>query len=287
MKQPTTNGPNADQIEFWSGRVGEKWVEYQPRLDAMMASITRALVEAAEPTAGERVLDVGCGCGDLAFEVARRVRPGGAVTGIDVSEVMLAHARTLAAAQGLTITYEHADAETHAFPASAHDLMVSRFGVMFFRNPGRAFANIARALRPDARLAFACWQARELNPWLRLPWDAAARHVAFDELAGEEEPGPHSLARRGRVEAILAEAGLTDVCLTSLELALNVGATRKLEDAVDFVLNVGPVARALAEAEPGPRARAVSDIREAFAKHHGDRGVELGAAVWLVTARRP
>ena len=106
------SGPNAEQIEFWNGEAGAKWTDFNPQLDRMLAPLGAAVMDRAAPMAGERVLDVGCGCGDTTLELARRVAPGGAVTGVDVSAPMLALARQRAAAAGLAVTLINADAET-------------------------------------------------------------------------------------------------------------------------------------------------------------------------------
>src|SRR4051794_26867887 len=131
---------------------------------------------AARIRSGDHVLDIGCGAGQTTRDAARAAAPG-EVLGIDVSEPMLERARELTAAERLdNVSYERGDAQVHRFASGQFDLAISRFGVMFFADPVAAFANIARALRHDARLVALVWQRREDNPWelaiddaLRLP----------------------------------------------------------------------------------------------------------------------
>src|SRR6185369_15072156 len=181
----------------------------------------RRAMDAAAVAAGERVLDVGCGCGSTTIELARRAGPTGHVVGADISGPMLADARARTAAAGLgNVELVHADAQTHAFPPSAFDLVFSRFGVMFFADPTAAFANLRGALRPGGRLAFVCWRSLPENPWMAVPLMAALQHLPPPTIPGPEDPGPFSFADRGRVERILGGAGWSDVTVTPLDETL-------------------------------------------------------------------
>src|SRR5688572_25349292 len=142
MTQIAATGPNAEQIEFWNSERARKWVELQERMDALIEEFGARAIERAALAAGERVIDVGCGCGGTTLELARRVGARGSVLGVDVSNVMLSRARERARAAGVAnVEFVDADAQTHGFAADAWDCVFSRFGVMFFAEPARAFAN--------------------------------------------------------------------------------------------------------------------------------------------------
>jgi ubiquinone/menaquinone biosynthesis C-methylase UbiE len=96
---------------------------------------------------------VGCGNGAISLEAARAVGPSGQVTGLDLSAPMLEVARRRAEEQGLNVDFVRCDAQTASFD-QPFDVVLSRFGVMFFDNPGVAFANLAKATRPGGRLCF-------------------------------------------------------------------------------------------------------------------------------------
>src|SRR5882672_7172935 len=135
-----STGPNADQIEYWNSGQAQKWVAQQERLDAMIEPLGALAIERAELSAGERAIDVGCGCGATTLAIARRVGVRGRVLGIDISAPMLARARERARAEGVAqAEFANADAQTHAFERGAWDAVCSRFGVMFFADPTRAF----------------------------------------------------------------------------------------------------------------------------------------------------
>ncbi len=159
---------NEAQIEYWNGAVGERWAKLQETLDAGLAPITAALMPFVNARPRERVLDIGCGCGTTTFLLAKAVGPEGNVTGVDISEPMLAVAR----ARGRGVNFRKADAATHLFHPT-HDLVFSRIGVMFFDDPPSAFANIRKALKPRGRLAFVCWRDVGENLWASAPFAAA------------------------------------------------------------------------------------------------------------------
>ncbi|MFM8411336.1 MAG: class I SAM-dependent methyltransferase, partial [Alphaproteobacteria bacterium] len=160
MTRLAASGPNAEQIDYWNDMAGPKWVALQESLDRQIGPLGAAAMAAADLQPGERVLDVGCGCGATSIELARRVAPGGAVLGVDVSTVMLEAARAAAGRAGAEgLEFANADAQTAPLTPAGFDVVFSRFGVMFFADPTAAFANLRRALRPGGRLAVVCWHA--------------------------------------------------------------------------------------------------------------------------------
>jgi len=276
---------NAEQVQYWTETAGPKWVRYEALLDRQLGPLGLAAMEHARIAPGERVLDVGCGCGDSAVTLGRRVGPSGSVLGVDISPVMLERARQRAA--DLThVRFAHADAQTHAFERGTFDVLFSRFGVMFFADPTAAFANLRTALRPGGRLGFVCWQSLPQNAWIAVPLMAAAQHITLPAPPAPGVPGPFSLADAGRIRAILDGAGFADVSCASDERSLVVGGGGSLDDAVDFLLEgIGPTSAALREAGPAARPKVAAAVREALRPHATAEGVRLPAAAWIVTAR--
>jgi len=286
MPPLTANGPNAEQIRHWNEVAAPRWVASEAMLDAQIAPLGLAAMERARVAAGERVLDVGCGCGQTTLQLAAKVGPRGSVTGIDISTPMLERARARAAERELAqVRFLNADAQTTAVGAAAFDLVFSRFGVMFFSDPRAAFANLRASLAPGGRVAFVCWQDLKLNPWMRVPLLAAAQHITLQPPSGPDAPGPFSFAAPARVRAILEGAGFADVAIDPLELELVVGgAGGNLEQAVEIMLELGPMAAAMREADPALRPRVADAVREALAPFASPAGVKLGSAVWIVRA---
>lgn len=280
-------GPNAEQIRYWNEISGPKWVALQDFVDAQIEPLGRAAIERAALRSGERVLDVGCGCGGTSVELAARVGPGGGVTGIDISDVMLDRARSAARAQELHhLAFENADAQTHDFGGPSFDVVYSRFGVMFFAEPPAAFANLRRALRPDGRLAFVCWQSLRSNPWMLVPLMAVAEHVALPAPPPPGAPGPFAFADPEHVRGILAAAGFTDIAIEGREQTLAIGGQRDLDQAVSVLLQMGPTGAVLREAGAAVVAAAAASVRTFLEPYYTETdGLRMPGAAWLVTAR--
>ena len=288
MTDDVAAGPNAAQIEFWNGQAGAKWVRFQRRMDSTLGALGELAMERSGIAAGERVIDVGCGCGDTTIEIARRVAPTGSVHGVDVSRVMLAlAAERLEAETGLNATVEFGDGEVHRFAQGGADVVYSRFGVMFFANPVAAFANLLAALSPAGRLAFVCWRPLALNPWVRVPLSVAARHVVMPEPPGPEDPGEFAFADDARIRRILTEAGFVDIAIEAHDTELTVGGGGDTAETVDYYMQVGPMSRALADADAATVARVAAEVGEAIAPYRTEAGFRLPASVWTATARRP
>ena len=198
MESPTGHDQNADQIAFWNGLAGQHWTDRQQAQDTILAPVSDVLIDRVKARAGERIVDVGCGCGATTIALAQKVGPTGHVLGIDISAPMLARARQIAPA-GLPADFVLGDATVYPFQPASFDLLVSRFGVMFFAEPALSFANMRRALRPSARLAFACWREPRENPWMMAPLQAAYKHVPKLPQLGPDDPGPFSFASEQRV----------------------------------------------------------------------------------------
>jgi ubiquinone/menaquinone biosynthesis C-methylase UbiE len=283
MEPPAGDEQNADQIAYWNGPGGQHWTDRQQAQDTLLAPISDILIDRARPKAGERVVDVGCGCGATTIAFANRVGPTGRVIGIDVSAPMLARARQVAPT-GLPVELVLADATAYPFVSASFDLMVSRFGVMFFAQPVISFANMRRALRPSGRLAFVCWREPRDNPWLLAPLQAAYKHVPKLPQLGPDDPGPFSFASEQRVYNMLSEAGFSGIALERCDLSLDIAGGRGLDAAVETALEIGPAARALEGQPSGLRAAAAVEIREALAPFAKGQAVALAASIWIVTA---
>ena len=179
---------NAEQIADWNGDQGQRWVDYQALLDRMIEPFGAAALRAAAAQPGERVLDVGCGCGSTSLQLARAVGPQGSVLGVDISRPMLQAARRRAEAEpALRVTFTEADASAAALPAG-HDLLYSRFGLMFFDAPAAALRHLRGALRPGGRCAFVCWRAPRDNPWAMAPLMAARQALGINPPPASIQP---------------------------------------------------------------------------------------------------
>ena len=277
---------NQAQVEFWNGEGGQRWAEHDAQFERTIGPLTAPLLARIDANAAAHALDIGCGCGNQTLALARHLGPGAHVTGVDISAPMLALARQRAAADAAPIEFLLADASTHRFEPGSFGLLFSRFGVMFFADPLQAFRNLHAAGTNGARLVFCCWQAPALNDWLRLPLQAALRHVPAPAPADAHAPGPFAFADRERVTGILEAAGFGAVHFESLETELCFAEGDTLAAAADAMVQAGPVSALLAPLDDEQRARALDDIRAALAPHYRDGKMMMRSAAWLVSADR-
>jgi len=273
---------NQQQVDYWNGAVGERWAALHDQIDRSLGHLTQAFIPFAKPAPGLRVLDIGCGCGTTTLTFALEVRPEGSVAGIDISAPMLAVARARAAASHADIMFALSDAATHDFQP-VFDLVVSRFGVMFFADPVAAFANIRRALVPGGRLAFVCWRSAAENLWASLPMAAARELLPPQEPVDPQAPGPFAFADAAHVEAILGGAGFGDIAIGKFDGHFHMGPTP--QDAGDAALAIGPLSRAAADLDEETRTRIRAVVAEAMTPFATAEGVLAPAACWFVRAR--
>jgi SAM-dependent methyltransferase len=274
---------NPEEYEAWNGEGGRRWVANADERDRVLEPVADVLLAAAALEFGERVVDVGCGCGAVTLSAAERVVPG-SVVGIDLSEPMLDVARQRAqdTARPLNVEFVQGDAQTHPFEPAAFDAAISRFGTMFFGDPVAAFANLGRGLRPGARICFATWQPLAVNDWLRVP-GAALLEFMTSPVPQSEGPGMFAQSDADVVRDVLGAAGYTAVVLEPVELRLTLGATP--DGATRYLADTGSGRAALERIPEGRRSAALAAVRAVLGDHADSSGVHLGANIWIVAAR--
>lgn len=286
---------NRDQAEYWNGEVGQRWAASQRVLDSVFAPLTRALFQHAALRAGSTILDIGCGAGETALIASRQVGPAGHVTALDLSAPLLAIARSrvpLEAPAGAPIDWIEADAQGYDLGDAHFEIALSRFGVMFFDDSRAAFANIRRSLVPGGRLVFLCWRSIAENAWVSVPREVVLRLVPDDTPLAPGAPGPFRFAEAETPVTLLASSGFRDIACEKLDRSLILGrsgdgsAQAAAASAADLAVDLGPVSRLLRERDPALREGARAELTRTFLAHATAGAVSLGAACWLVSARR-
>ncbi len=274
---------NTEMAEYWNGRPAGAWVKEAKRFDIMLAPFGRRLLTAAVLKPDEQVLDVGCGNGAVSLDAARAVGRGGRVTGLDLSAPMLEVARRRSEVQGIDVSFVQGDAQTVSFEEQ-FDVVLSRFGVMFFSDPPAAFANLAKATRSGGRLCFVCWQEMFANEWIAVPAMAMVAHVGIPELPEPGAPGPFALADASRTMGLLESAGWSEVTIEEHKDGMRMG--RDPEDVIAFMLSDEMGRRLVEDKDPEAVKAGTEATLEALRPYVTPEGVVLGGATWLVRARK-
>ena len=278
---------NAEQIAEWNGALGQRWVEMQREIDAIVVPFGEAALKAAAPQRGERVIDIGCGCGDTSIELARRVGEAGTVLGVDVSKPMLDVARSRRELERCAnLSFRDADASEAQLPANT-DLLFSRFGVMFFHQPSSAFGHLRKSLRAGGRCVFACWRTPRDNAWAMTPLVAARKAMDITPApADPNAPGPFAFADDERLRAILSNAGFGNIAVHRFDAAVFLGATPRA--AAEGALRIGPTARFVREVGAEHEAAILDAVETTLTPlAAADGRVSLNGSTWIVSAANP
>jgi SAM-dependent methyltransferase len=275
-------GPSQPWTARWDEEVAQRWIAVEEAMDRALGPFGEAALARAEPRPGEHMIDVGCGCGATTIALADVAGRAGRVLGVDIAAPMLARA-SQRVANRRQVELVEADAATFPFDVD-HDLVFSRFGVMFFRDPEAAFRNLARSLRHGGRMAFVCWRRFEENPWLNAAFATLRELVPDAAPPPVDGPGPCALADPDRTTRLLGAAGFEQISLHPIDLPVCLGPD--VPSAVQLATNTGPVGRALPAADEGTRAAVRGRLGALFSRHLGPEGVFLPGAAWVVVARR-
>jgi SAM-dependent methyltransferase len=276
---------NEAQAEAWNGPESAHFVDHADRYDRQLEPFTKVLLERAGTDPGRVVLDVGCGSGATTLAAAATAERA---VGVDLSRPLVELARRRArAAKVANAEFVIADAQTHDFAAGTFDALISRFGMMFFDDPVRAFTNIRRSLDGDARAAFVCWQGLDANEWLTVIADAVSRHAELPELGGQARgPGMFALSEPDEITTLLGAAGFDQVECESYTPTIVLGGGGAPDDSVDFLLGGGMPRGLLGLVDPSARDDVLRTVHAEFAERYEDGvGIRVGTAVWVVTAR--
>ena len=275
---------NAEQIAEWNGVLGQRWAAMRQEIDRVVVPFGAAALKASAPKPGEHVIDIGCGCGDTAIDIARMVGPTGSVLGVDVSQPMLEVAR----ARGVSVncpqlSFCEGDASTIQLPANI-DLLFSRFGVMFFSRPSAAFRHLRKSLRTGGRCVFVCWRPPRDNPWAMTPLSAARQALDITPPQSDPEaPGPFAFADEGRLRTILSDAGFGSIDLQRFDAAIFLGPTPR--SAAEGAIQMGPVARLVREVGVQHLPIIIDAVERSLAPLAAPNGhVSLNGSTWIVMA---
>lgn len=286
-----TAGPNAGIIEAWNTILFEKFRRYEHLLVEGLGQHGSALFDRFPPAEGNRIIDIGCGLGDTAVQLARLVGSEGEVVGVDCAANFIRAASDRARELGAeSVRFVEADVQLDDL-GGPYDAAYSRFGTMFFTSPVAALRNIRKSLAPGGKLHMSVWRKRQDNPCFYVAQQVVEQFIAAEDKATDQVtcgPGPFSMAGADMVSDQLLAAGFVDPQFHRFDAPLCIGHT--IDEALDFARDLGPAGEAIrlasekADDQSGHIERA---LREAFEPFSTDNGVWATSSTWLVVAAVP
>jgi ubiquinone/menaquinone biosynthesis C-methylase UbiE len=281
------SGSNDEATAAWNGVLFDKFIRFRDVLTTGFTRHSDAALERHPVAAGARVLDVGCGFGDVTSTLARAVGPRGSVSGVDVAERFVESARADAKRGGLgNARFFRADVQSDDL-GGPYDLVFSRFGTMFFASPVAALRNLKRALEPDGMLCMVVWRKREDNPWVHVA-EKVVRDIVPERHDSDEPtcgPGPFSMSSADVTSDILVRAGFRQVSFERHDAPVCIG--RDVDEAIEFAMALGPageVMRLAGEAGERRKSTVISALKEALAPYVMADGVTMPSSTWVVVA---
>jgi ubiquinone/menaquinone biosynthesis C-methylase UbiE len=272
---------NAEQTALWNGPAARAWIEAQASVDRMFKPFEELLVDAVAAASPKMVLDVGCGTGGTTLAIARRLGDTGRCIGLDISEPMIAVARVRAEGEGSAAVFISGDAQVYPFEAEIVDMIVSRFGVMFFSDPVAAFANLRRAARDGAIVRCIAFRSAAENPFMTTAERAAAPLLPSLPERQPDAPGQFAFASSERVASILTQSNWESIDIRPID----VSCTLPEDELVPYLTRFGPVGRILQQVDDRTRSTVVQTVRAAFDPYVHGREVRFTAACWMIGAR--
>ena len=277
---------NITQKKFWSGSGGEMWVRDQAVFDRRLKSLGDTALQRINFKTGMDVVDIGCGSGTTTFDILALVGEKGSVTGVDISRPLLQLATERAEISGLTSArFLNQDVQTKSLATSRFDAAFSRFGVMFFDDPTKAFANINQALKSGSQLAFVCFQSPERNLWASLSQRVFEKRLGIKMYEDKRAPSPFAFQEKSYISTILEAAGFVDIAIEGVEKTVDWYSGISISQAVDNLLRANPViAEKLTAAEDSSQDVIRAELEASYAEYSSEGNIRFPAAVWIVSA---
>ena len=277
-------------VDFWNTVLVPKFIKFKHVLVDGLTHHSEAIFPNLKVKEGDTVLDVGCGFGDTAMKLARRVGPNGRVLGVDCCDAFMDYGRREAAEEGIdNVSFENGDVMIMPFEPE-YDFVFSRFGTMFFSNPVWAMRNMRTAMKPGATMTHIVWRTRDDNPWLNMAKEVVLKHLPPPgEDAQTCGPGPFSMAGQEMVTGMMKSAGYENINFERVDAPVLVGRT--VEDAIDFQLSIGPAGEVFREA--GDEAEEKRPVIEAALAEAIDaqkkvaEGIVMDSSSWVISATNP
>ncbi|MDA8539570.1 class I SAM-dependent methyltransferase [Alphaproteobacteria bacterium] len=277
---------NERQADFWSGPGGQSWVDNQTQMDTMLQPLGDAALELLNLKNAKHVMDIGCGTGTTTINIAQKLSAGGSVTGADLSEPMIEFARQRLLDEGISdVEFVACDLQEDELQPEIYDAAFSRFGVMFFDQSVKGFANIRSAMKPNSPIAFVCWQSSSHNLWHSAAMAVAKEFIEMPAVQDPRAPGPFAFADPDYVNSILVDAEFKRVSLTPHEQEVELFSGQTVRAAAENFARINPVIGSyISSVDVSAAATFFDALADTLSSYHKDNALRFPSATWLVTA---
>ena len=274
---------SSEQEELWNNDLGEQWAKNFKSLDSFLKPWGDEILNIAKINSGESVIDIGCGAGTIAFEVLKKVGTTGKVLGIDISDPLINCAKKRKEKLGYSnIKFIHANAESYNFTYD-FDVVISRFGLMFFGNPLQALSNIRRALKKSGKLFCVVWGTPRENQWVSIPITIAKKIIKnTPPPLAEGEPGPFSFSDQNYVKHIFEKSGWNNIMFNKINREVILGSS--IKEATELLITRGPIKRLIQNEKNPIKLLIKKEISEALGPYYKNGKCSVFGSCWLISA---
>jgi ubiquinone/menaquinone biosynthesis C-methylase UbiE len=272
-------GENDKQGKYWNEAPGQSWVINDSAMNERLQAISDILFEGLDATGCNNGLDIGCGAGSTTRRLAAIMGNQARVTGLDISEKLLALARSHPESVGKD--FLQADAQSYKFEPERFDLAISRFGVMFFENPFKALQNIKSAVQKGREIRFVCWAPISANDFFLSPLNTVVDITGVSFAEPGKEPGPLAFSDRTYLSSILKNAEFSSINIDIIKTSISTKDCA--EKNASLLMEIGIGSRAIKEAAPTDEV--LNEIREAFVAD-GNKRLQNGLISYDATIYR-
>lgn len=275
------------QEQYWATEGGDIWLKYLQNFESMIAPIGKHLIETKLADNYRNIIDIGCGGGATTFAIANSIGMNGSVIGVDISQSLIRDCRLRAESQGIkNIEFICGDAASIEMPEEWADLVISRFGVMFFKEPVIAFSHIAQSLKPSGTLAFSCWAPVTDNPWMNKLLTILSKYTSIPKPE-PGAPGPFAFSNPYHIRTILIDAGYKDIEVNDWSGDLLIGKPgTSPQDVGRFLMNTSLLVRNVQNSISDMETAILDELTHQLDKYYKNGSVYMPAKSWIITANK-
>lgn len=262
------------------------WSKHQNTIEQMFSPATQALIQKAEIRDGDQILDVAGGMGEPSFSIAEQYREKIAITFTDIIFEMIEASRKEANNRKLDqIRFCRCSGDHLSFRDQSFDVIVSRFGIMFFHDPKKSLTDMLRVLKPGGRISVAVWHQRVNNPVHEYFMNEVEKLFPMDPLP-PDAPDAFRYGEEGKLATLVKNAGFSNV----QEHVTNIVMQTKMnfQQFFDFRSEISDQLREKVKAmDSNLRNQLYNDLQRRFEPYFSSSGdLKIPGKIIVITAQK-